>query len=179
MMKCCRDTSLKDNAPCNDLMSLHIQRPPLWSSGQSSWLQIQRCGLDSRRYQMFWEVVGVKLGPLRPMSTIGELLERKSGCSGLEYGDYDRRGSAPLNTRHSFIRKNLALTSPTRGGFSVHILPSWTRATEFSVSFCVQPADAVKRYSARPSHLSPLYASHWRSAYTFLSGKFPFQISGL
>jgi hypothetical protein len=27
--------------------------PPLWSSGQSSWLQIQRSGFDSRRYQMF------------------------------------------------------------------------------------------------------------------------------
>jgi ribosomal protein L37E len=25
--------------------------PPLWSSGQSSWLQIRRPGLDSRHYQ--------------------------------------------------------------------------------------------------------------------------------
>jgi hypothetical protein len=33
-------------------------RPPLWSSGQSSWLQIQRSRFDSRRYQIFWEVVG-------------------------------------------------------------------------------------------------------------------------
>jgi hypothetical protein len=27
--------------------------PPLWSSGQSSWLQIQRSGFDSQRYQVF------------------------------------------------------------------------------------------------------------------------------
>jgi hypothetical protein len=27
--------------------------PPLRSSGQSSWLQIQKSGLDSRRYQIF------------------------------------------------------------------------------------------------------------------------------
>jgi hypothetical protein len=27
------------------------RRPPLWSSGQSSWLQIQRPGFDSRHYQ--------------------------------------------------------------------------------------------------------------------------------
>jgi hypothetical protein len=27
--------------------------PPLWSSGQSFWLQIQRFGFDSRRYQLF------------------------------------------------------------------------------------------------------------------------------
>jgi hypothetical protein len=27
------------------------ERPPLWSSGQSSWLQNQGYGFDSRRYQ--------------------------------------------------------------------------------------------------------------------------------
>jgi hypothetical protein len=27
--------------------------PPLWSSGQSSWLQIQMPGFDSQRYQIF------------------------------------------------------------------------------------------------------------------------------
>jgi hypothetical protein len=30
---------------------LNCFRPPLWSSGQSSWLQIQRPGFDSRHYQ--------------------------------------------------------------------------------------------------------------------------------
>jgi hypothetical protein len=29
------------------------KRPPLWYSGQNSWLQIQRYGFDSRRYQIF------------------------------------------------------------------------------------------------------------------------------
>jgi hypothetical protein len=28
-----------------------ISRPPLWSSGQSSWLQIRKPGFDSRHYQ--------------------------------------------------------------------------------------------------------------------------------
>jgi hypothetical protein len=32
----------------------------LWSSGQSSWLQIQRPGFHSRCYQIFWEVVGLE-----------------------------------------------------------------------------------------------------------------------
>jgi hypothetical protein len=41
----------------NIIMCLRKRKPPLWSSGQSSWLQIQRSGLDSRRYQIFWEVV--------------------------------------------------------------------------------------------------------------------------
>jgi hypothetical protein len=35
--------------------------PPLWSSGQSSWLQIQISGFDSRHYQIFWVVVGLEL----------------------------------------------------------------------------------------------------------------------
>jgi hypothetical protein len=47
------------------------------SYGQSSWLQIQRSEFDSRRYQIFWEVVGLERGPLNLVSTTGELLERE------------------------------------------------------------------------------------------------------
>jgi hypothetical protein len=39
-------------------------RPPVWSSGQSSWLQIQRSEFDSRSDQIFWEVLGLERGPL-------------------------------------------------------------------------------------------------------------------
>jgi hypothetical protein len=28
-----------------------FNRPPLWSSGQSSWLQIRKPGFDSRHYE--------------------------------------------------------------------------------------------------------------------------------
>jgi hypothetical protein len=58
--------------------------PPLWSVGQSSWLQIQRSEFDSRRYQIFWVVVGLEQGPLSLMTKTEELLERKSSSSGLE-----------------------------------------------------------------------------------------------
>jgi hypothetical protein len=58
--------------------------PPMLSSRQSSRLQIQKFGFDSRRYQMFWEVVGLKQGPLSLVSTTEELLERESSCSSLE-----------------------------------------------------------------------------------------------
>jgi hypothetical protein len=51
-------------------------RPPLWSSGQSSWLQIRRPGFDSRHYQKK-KVVGLERGPLSLMSTTEELLDRK------------------------------------------------------------------------------------------------------
>jgi hypothetical protein len=66
----------------------------LWSSGQSSWLQIQRSGFDSRCYQIFWEVVGLKRGPLSLVSITEELLVRNSSGSGLEIREYGRRDSS-------------------------------------------------------------------------------------
>jgi hypothetical protein len=56
----------------------------IWSSSQSAWLQIQRSGFDSRRYQIFWEVVCLERGPLSLGSTIERLLRRNKSGSGLE-----------------------------------------------------------------------------------------------
>jgi hypothetical protein len=66
-------------------------RPPLWSSGQSFWLQIQRSMFESRRYQMFQEVVGLERGPLRLVSTIEELLGKNISGSSLESREHSRR----------------------------------------------------------------------------------------
>jgi hypothetical protein len=49
--------------------------------------------------------MGLEQGPLSLVSTIEELLERKSSGSGLENHDYGRRGSAALTTLHPSIRK--------------------------------------------------------------------------
>jgi hypothetical protein len=101
--------------------------PPMWSSGQSSWLQIQRLGFDSRRYHIFWEVVVLEQGPLGLMSTIEELHGRESSCSGLEqYG----RSDPSCWPGDTFYPQKLALTLPTSGGRSVHIVRSRTNATE-------------------------------------------------
>jgi hypothetical protein len=109
--------------------------PPLWSSGQSSWLQIHRSGFDSLRYQTFLEVVGLERVPLNLVSTIEELLRRKNNGSGLENRDYGRKGSLAPTLWHPLSAK-LALTSPTSGGCSVGIVRSQTKAMEFSlVSF--------------------------------------------
>jgi hypothetical protein len=43
-----------------------------------------RDGFDSRRYQIFWEVVVLKQGPLSLVSTTEELLGRNNSDSGLE-----------------------------------------------------------------------------------------------
>jgi hypothetical protein len=51
--------------------------PPLWSSDQSAWQQIQRSGFDSQRCQTFLEIVGLERDPPSLVSTIEELFGRK------------------------------------------------------------------------------------------------------
>jgi hypothetical protein len=113
-------------------------RPPLWCSGQSSWLhngdvlclcgqgfwlQIQKCGFDSRRYQIFWEVVGLERGPLSLVITIQEPFERNSRGSGIESRKYGLRDPS---------RWPRGTNCPTIGGRSVGIVRSRTQAREFS-----------------------------------------------
>jgi hypothetical protein len=87
-------------------------------------------GFDSRRYQIFWEVVGLERGRLSFMSTTEELLGRKSTGSGLENREYDHID--PLCwLRDTLYPQKLALTSPTGGGRSVGIVLSRTQAMEF------------------------------------------------
>jgi hypothetical protein len=59
----------------NNFINWLYDRPPLWSSCQSSWLQIRRPGFDSRHYKK--KVVCLERGPLSLMSTTEELLDRK------------------------------------------------------------------------------------------------------
>jgi hypothetical protein len=54
---------------------LNKKMTALWSSGHSSWLQIERSGFDSRRYQIFLGLVGLERGPLSLVSTTEELTE--------------------------------------------------------------------------------------------------------
>jgi hypothetical protein len=75
--------------------------------------------------------VGQERGPLSLVSTIEELLERKSSVSGLENRDYGRRYPSILPLANLYLQK-LVLTSPTSGGRSVGIVRSRTQATEFS-----------------------------------------------
>jgi hypothetical protein len=105
-------------------------RPRLWSSGQSSWLQVQRSWFDSLHYQIFWNVVGMERGPLSLVNTTEEQRERKSSNSGLEIRDYGRRDPSRW-PRGTFYRQKLALTSPTSAGRSPGIVRSRTGTTEF------------------------------------------------
>jgi hypothetical protein len=100
------------------------------SSGQSSWVQIQRSGFDSRRYNIFWEVVGLERGPLSPVNTIEELLGRISNGPGLEIQEYGRRDPSRW-PRGTLSPWKLVLTSLTGGGHSVSIVHWKAQATEF------------------------------------------------
>jgi hypothetical protein len=108
-------------------------RPPLWSSGQSSWLQIQRFRVDSRRYQIFWEVVGLERGPFSLVSTTEELLQIKSSGSGLEIPEYGRRDPSHW-PRGTLYPQKLAPTSLTSGGGLVGIVRLRTQATELFIT---------------------------------------------
>jgi hypothetical protein len=103
---------------------------PLWPIGQTSWLQIQRSGFDSQRDQIFWEVVGLEQGPLSLVSTVEELLGRKSSGSSLESLEYSHRNPShwPCGTLYS---QKLALTSLTSGCRSFGKVRLQTQTTEF------------------------------------------------
>jgi hypothetical protein len=63
--------------------------PPLWSSGQSSWLQIR--GHRVRFPALPKKVVGLEWGPLSLVSATEELLGNNSSGFGLERQEYGRR----------------------------------------------------------------------------------------
>jgi hypothetical protein len=85
---------------------------------------------DSRRYQIFWEVVGLERGPLSLVSKIEELLGRNNSGFGLENREYVRGDPLrwPFDTLYP---QKLALTSPTSGDRSVGIVRLRVKATEF------------------------------------------------
>jgi hypothetical protein len=89
-------------------------------------------GFDSRRYQIFWQVVGLERGPFNLVSITEELLGRNSSGSGLKKREYDPGDPLRWQCDILYLQK-LALTSPTSGGRSVSIVRLRTKATEFSL----------------------------------------------
>jgi hypothetical protein len=102
--------------------------PPLWSSGQSSWLQIRRPGFDSRHYQK--KSSGSGTGPTQPREYNWGATWYKSSGSCLENQEYGRRDPSRW-PRGTLYPQKLAITSPTSGGRSVGIVRSRSQTMEF------------------------------------------------
>jgi hypothetical protein len=95
---------------------------------------MQISGFDSRRYQIFGELVGLERGPFSLVSIIEELLGRKSSGSGLKNREYDGRDLS-RRPRDILYPQTLSLTSATSGVRSDGIVRSRTEATDFSFNF--------------------------------------------
>jgi hypothetical protein len=87
-------------------------------------------GFDSRRYQIFWEVVCLERGPLSLVRIIEELLERKVAAS-VYKAEINSRGDLLRWPRDSLYPLNFALTLPTSGGRSVGIVRLRTKIPQF------------------------------------------------
>jgi hypothetical protein len=101
-------------------------RPLLWSCDQSSWLQVLRSGFYSRRYQIFWEVVGLSGVHWATWVQLGSYLEEN--VAALVY----KAENTVVGSRHvdyviPLYPPKLALTSPLSSDRSVL---SRTQATE-------------------------------------------------
>jgi hypothetical protein len=103
------------------IVILAIQRPPLWSSGQNFWLQIQRSWVPFPAFPDLLRSSGLERNPHSLVRTTEELLGRYSSGSGQENRDYRLGGSIALTTQHPLSAK-VGTTSPTSGGRSVGIV---------------------------------------------------------
>jgi hypothetical protein len=90
----------------NTLLRVFLPQTALWSSGESSWLQIQRSEFDSRRYQIFWEIVGLERGPLSLVRIIEELYQGNSG-SGRRRADHVTPSIRKIDTNFADKRRSL------------------------------------------------------------------------
>jgi hypothetical protein len=70
--------------------TLSHTRPPLWSSGQSSWLQIQSYRFQFPALAVLLRSSMSGMGLLSLMSAIEELFGRKTSGSGLKILEYGR-----------------------------------------------------------------------------------------
>jgi hypothetical protein len=133
-----RSTQCSNNSePITSTSELLLRQNIFIAHAPESWarrLASDHCATENNRPKsavrpIEYEVVGLERGPISLVSTIEELLGRKSSSSGLENRDYGRRGFAALTTWHPSIPQKLALTSPTSGGRSVCIVRLQTQAT--------------------------------------------------
>jgi hypothetical protein len=113
----------------------------MWSSGQSSWLQIQRFRVLFPALPDFLRSSGSGLGPTQPREDNWGATWKESSGSGLENRKINGRGDSLPWSRDTLYPINLALTSLTSGGRSVGIVSWRTKPRSF---FNGHPAKSVE-----------------------------------
>jgi hypothetical protein len=108
------------------MIPVYTNRPPLWSSDQSSWLQIQRSEVRFPALPDILRSSGSGTVSTQPR----ELLGGNSSGFGLENREHGR-GDLLRWPRDTLYPQKLALISPTYGGGSVGIVRLRTKTTEF------------------------------------------------
>jgi hypothetical protein len=101
--------------------------PPLWSGGQSFWLQIQRSRVPFPALPDLWEVVRLERGPLSLMRITEELLEWKCSGSGSRKSRLTAVGVRCAD--HATLSAKVDIKCGCR---SVGVVPLRTKVTEFS-----------------------------------------------
>jgi hypothetical protein len=100
--------------------------------------------------------MGLERGPLSLVSTIEELLGRKSSGSGLESREFNHRDLSRW-PRGTLYPQTFAPTSPTSGDRSVSIVRSLTQATELSLYF----VESTEQDLSSSGCLGANVCTHW------------------
>ena len=115
---------------------IYIFRPPLWSSGQRFWLQIQRSRVRFPALPDFLSGSGSGTGSTQPREVkLRSYLNKKSSGSRFRKQSLTAVGIRCANHVTPLYPQKLSLTSPTGGGRSVGMVRSRTKATEFSLVY--------------------------------------------
>ena len=123
---------------CIKSISVILLRPPLWSSGQSFWLQIQRSRVRSPALPDFLSSSGSGMGSTQPREVNwGSYLNEKSGGSRSRKQRLTAVGTRCADHVTPLYPQKLALNSPTGCGCSVGIVRVRTKATEFVCLFVI------------------------------------------
>ena len=127
--------------------------PPLWSSGQSFWLQIQRSRVRSPALPDFLSSSGSGTGSTQPREVkLRSYLNKKCSGSRFRKQRWTAVGIRCANHVTPLYPQKLALTSPTGGGRSVGMVRSRTKATEFSLVLVIYNLISLSpRCSLRPA----------------------------
>jgi hypothetical protein len=108
-------------------------QPHVWSSGQSTWLQIQRSRVLFPALPDFLKSSVSGTGSTQPREYNWGATWYKSSGSCLETREYGRRDPSRWS-RGTLYPQNFAITSLTSGGRSVGIVRSRTQAMEISLA---------------------------------------------